>query len=119
MNSLSDEIQILARLEIERALDNNELGYFATAIEETFNFPMFSMISEYFIKGAIFGASMEEETSEIDKDLFIFNQHEKMRFLLEKSDFNDTNEEEAVKLFERLFLQGMYWSITHRANNEN
>lgn len=118
MNSLSDEIQLIARLEIENILDNNELGGFAVAIEESFHFPMVSLISEYFVQGAAFGAVADDSTSELDKDLFLLDLNEEMRELLENSAFKEKNQPAAIEVFEKIFVQGFQWSVIHKRNNE-
>lgn len=118
MNSLSDEIQLIARLEIENILENNELGDFAVGVEQSFDFPMVSLISEYFVQGAAFGADADNTTSDLDKDLFLLNLHEEMRELLENSKFKEKNQPAAVEVFEKIFVQGFQWSLAHRKNNE-
>lgn len=118
MSSLSEEIQLLARLEIEFILDGSQLGDFAKAIEELFDFPMTVMISEYFIEGAVFGAELDSEATETDKDLFVFPLHEKMRHALNGSGLSQTDEKEAVELFERLFIQGVQWTSIHKETNK-
>lgn len=118
MGSLSSEVQLIARLEIEYILENNELGDFATAIEELFNFPMFSLISEYFVQGAVFGTDADDTTSVLDKDLFLLELHEKMRKFLENSAFKEKNQDAAVEVFEKVFAQGFRWSLVHINNYE-
>ena len=118
MGSLSSEVQLIARLEIEYILENNELGDFATAIEELFNFPMFSLISEYFVQGAMFGADTDDTTSELDKDLFLLELHEKMRNFLKNSAFKEKDQDAAAEVFEKVFAQGFRWSLVHINNYE-
>lgn len=117
MASISDEIGLLARLEIENILENNYLGNFANNIEKTFGFPMQEIISEYFIEGAKFGIIMNNSATELDKELFMISLNEKMRDLLQQSRLHHTDELRALELFEKLFMHGAYWTIRHQSND--
>lgn len=119
MTSISDEIELLARLEIEIILENNQLGKFADNIERIFEFPMQEIISEYFVEGAKFGTIIDHTITELDKELFMVSLNEKMRYLLQKSQLHHTDETKALELFEKLFMHGMYWTIRHQANEES
>lgn len=119
MSQLSDEVQMLARLEIETVLENSQLGDFAMYIDELFKFPMSEMITDYFIEGAAFGTVTNDDRTEMDKDLFCLPLHEDMRNALKVSNFQGINEKDAVTLFERLFLQGAQWAIIHKQINED
>lgn len=121
MNKLTfEEVELLARLEIESNLESEELSSLVKHMDFLATFNVSEQMQNYFLEGVRYGLDVNEETTTLDVEIELMNIHSNLVFSESNEEIiEDSFQTPFRKLFSVVFLHGTQWIIQHKILNNN
>lgn len=119
MRLVFEEVELLARLEIEMNLETEELSKLVERLSKYSHFDVEERITNFFLRGVQYGLDVDEGETTFDLELELLNAHGELSGNQDNAELDKEIQENFEKLFSKIFLSGAHWSIQHRLLNDN
>lgn len=118
MDLTFEDVELLARLEIEVNLDNEDLSRLVEHLGAYSEFDVPQRITDFFLRGVEYGLTVNDETTTFDLELEMINVHGELSGSGNINEDNEKIQENFEKLFSAIFMNGTHWAIQHRLVND-
>jgi len=114
-----EEVELIARLEIDTNLESLELSNLVNHMNSLTTFDVAEQIRNYFLEGVRYGLEVDEETTTLEVEIELMNIHSNLVFSESSEEIiEDSFHTPFRKLFSVIFINGTQWSIQHKILNE-
>lgn len=113
-----EDVELLARLEIEVNLASEELSNLVERMQRVCSKNIEEEITVYFLEGVRYGITADDSTTAFDAEVELLQFHSNRTGNTEKTEIEEMVDEYFLKLFSFVFATGVQWSIQHRLFNE-
>lgn len=113
-----EDVELLARLEIEVNLASEELSGLVKRMQRVTSKNVEEEITVYFLEGVRYGITADDDATAFDAEVELLQFHSNRTEKVEKTEIEEMTDEYFVKLFSFVFATGVRWSVQHRLFNE-